>query len=69
MPVGVPFHVDDSGNPVPSKPPSEWPPALRVPDQFAHYTYQYDSYGNWIEQTVTHSLGWVHTTHRAIGYH
>lgn len=69
MPVGVPFQVDGSGNSVPSKPPSEWPPELEVPDQFAHYAYQYDSHGNWTERTVTHSLGWVYTRRREIIYH
>jgi YD repeat-containing protein len=25
-----------------------------------HYTYQYDSYGNWMEQTVYHGSQWTH---------
>lgn len=54
FPVGVPHSFNESGNLVPSKPAAEIPtPAFTPPGHEFLYTYQYDSQGNWIEQTVS----------------
>jgi YD repeat-containing protein len=69
VPVGVVFQSDESGSLVPEKPSSEWPPQPDWPESVVHYTYQYDSYGNWIEQTQTRSEGWEHTSRRELTYY
>jgi YD repeat-containing protein len=54
FPIGVPYSVDENGVLTPSKPADETSP---VPDLQSHseihYAYQYDSYGNWTEQTAS----------------
>lgn len=69
FPVGVPFHSDESGNLVPEKPPSEWPPQPQLPESIVRYQYQYDNFGNWTEQTVTRSEGWEYTRRRELTYY
>jgi YD repeat-containing protein len=69
FPVGVPFHSDESGNLVPEKPPSEWPPQPQLPESIVRYQYQYDNFGNWTEQTVTRSEGLEYTRRRELTYY
>jgi YD repeat-containing protein len=74
IPVGVIFRSDESGNLVPEKPPSEWPPQPELPESIVRYKYQYDSFGNWTEQTQTRSEGsrpegWEYTTRRELTYY
>ena len=56
VPVGVPYSVDENGALTPSKPdaePTELPDWL-FDEKEVRYTYRYDSYGNWTQQTVNH---------------
>ena len=69
VPVGVVFQSDESGNLVPEKPSSEWPPQPEMPESVVHYKYQYDNFGNWTEQTQTRSEGWEHTRRRELTYY
>jgi YD repeat-containing protein len=70
IPVGVPFQVDETGNLVPEKPPSEWPPQPKLWEpSVVHYTYQYDHFSNWTEQTVIRSEGSGYTRHRELTYY
>ena len=56
VPVGVAFSVDENGTLIPEKRTTEptespaWPPR----EQEVRYAYQYDSYGNWTQQTVNY---------------
>jgi YD repeat-containing protein len=52
--VGVPFSVDENGTLIPSNPAAQ---PTKIPDISGEvrYTYQYDSYGNWTEQTAHQS--------------
>jgi YD repeat-containing protein len=69
LPEGVTFQADDNGNLIPDKPPSEWPPQPDLPGPSqVHYTYQYDSYGNWIDRTITRE-GSTFTTQRELTYY
>jgi len=50
----VAFSVDENGTLIPDKratEPTELPEWLR--EQEIRYAYQYDSYGNWTQQTVS----------------
>lgn len=70
MPTGVTFSLDESGNLVPDKPPSEWPSQPDFSQQPAvRYTYQYDSYGNWTEQTMNRSDSPPYTRRRELTYY
>jgi hypothetical protein len=69
IPVGVVFHPDESGNLVPEKPPSEWPPQPEMPQSVVHYKYQYDNFGKWTERTVTYSKEAETTTRRELTYY
>ena len=69
FPVGVSFHLDETGNLVPAKPASEWPPQPQLPESIVRYQYQYDNFGNWSEQTVTRSEGLEYTRLRELTYH
>jgi hypothetical protein len=52
IPTGVPHSIDEHGALVPSNPAIE-PPASPLPEQSeVHYAYQYDSHGNWTQQTA-----------------
>lgn len=54
IPTGVPHSIDEHGALVPSKPAVE-PQPSHVPEQSeVHYAYQYDSHGNWTQQTATY---------------
>lgn len=70
IPAGVPFKVSETGEIIPSKPPSEWGPE---PDLGAsrniRYGYKYDEHGNWIERTVTFYQQPSFTTHRELTYY
>lgn len=70
IPMGVPFNVNETGELVISKPPSEWPPQ---PDLGAsrniRYGYKYDHHGNWIERTVTYDQQPSFTSHRELTYY
>jgi YD repeat-containing protein len=51
LPVGVPFHLDESGQLVTEKPESEWPEQPPAPEPtIIRYEYQYDTLGNWTEK-------------------
>lgn len=57
VPVGVAFSVDENGTLIPEKrttEPTESPDWLPR-EQEVRYAYQYDSYGNWTQQTVNRS--------------
>jgi hypothetical protein len=71
FPVGVPFHQDEAGNLVPSKPQSEWPaqPDLLPRSTLIRYTYEYDSQGNWTEQTTIFPGVRTSTTRRKLTYY
>jgi len=71
LPFGVPFHQDEAGNMVPDKPQSEWPtqPDLLPRSTLIRYTYEYDSQGNWTEQTRILPDGSTSTTLRNLTYY
>jgi hypothetical protein len=58
VPAGVSFSVDEEGNLTPSTVPDAKPERLPLPPpEEVHYSYQYDSYGNWTQQTTTRGPG------------
>jgi YD repeat-containing protein len=58
VPVGVPYSVDENGTLIPSNPTTEPPISPALPGQSeVFYSYQYDSHGNWMEQTVNYGSG------------
>lgn len=72
IPVGVPFRPDENGKLVPDKPPSEWPPQPDFPaPPDTHYSYTYDSHGNWTEKTTTFltSTEYSSTSRRELTYY
>jgi hypothetical protein len=70
IPVGVDFSLDQNGNFAPDKPPSEWASQPQLPPPMVmHYSYIYDSYGNWTDRTSTFPGGTNHhTQHRTLTY-
>jgi YD repeat-containing protein len=56
IPVGAEYSIDENGTLVPSQPEVERLAPAGVPSEDSKilYTYQYDSYGNWVEQTLNH---------------
>jgi hypothetical protein len=70
IPMGVPFNVSETGEIIPTKPPSEWGPE---PDLGAsrniRYGYKYDDHGNWIERTVTYYQQPSFTNQRELTYY
>ena len=70
IPMGVPFNVSETGEIIPSKPPSEWGPE---PDLGAsrevRYSYKCDGHGNWIERTVTYYQQPSFTSQRELTYY
>jgi len=54
IPVGVAFSIDENGAFVPERSQAEELSSVGVPSEDSKilYTYQYDSYGNWVDQTV-----------------
>lgn len=72
VPVGVPFSLDENGNLIPSNPAAK---PTELPDWLSgeiRYVYQYDSYGNWTQQTVNHSSSPdkpSHVCHRKLTYY
>jgi len=69
FPVGVTFQADENGNLIPDKPPAEWPPQPDLPaPSEVHYAYQYDSYGNWTDRTMTRE-GATFRTQRELTYY
>ncbi len=52
-----------------SRPPNGLPNLTYPEPSEVHYTYQYDSFGNWIDKTVTHGKGSTFTTHRELTYY
>jgi YD repeat-containing protein len=71
LPFGVSFHQGESGNLVHDKPQSEWPaqPEPQLSSFRVRYTYEYDSQGNWTEQTRILSDGSTSTTRRNLTYY
>jgi hypothetical protein len=58
VPAGVSCSFDEEGNLTPSETPSATPGRLPLPPrEEVHYSYQYDSYGNWSQQTTTRGPG------------
>jgi hypothetical protein len=57
IPVGVAFSIDEHGGFVPEQSQAGESSSAGFPsgESEIHYSYQYDSYGNWVEQTVNHS--------------
>lgn len=55
--VGVEYSIDENGAFVSSRPDVEGLAPAGVPEENSemHYSYQYDGYGNWVEQTINHS--------------
>jgi YD repeat-containing protein len=71
VPVGVPFSVDENGTLIPSNPAAE-PTEFPEISGEVRYTYQYDSYGNWTEQTAHQSStpeGSLSVRHRTLTYY
>ena len=56
IPVGVTFSIDENGGFVPQQPQAGESSSAGFPSEDSKllYSYQYDSYGNWVEQTVIH---------------
>ena len=52
--VGVAFSVDENGTLIPINPAAE-PTKIPEISGEVRYTYQYDSYGNWTEETAHQS--------------
>jgi len=70
IPLGVPFHVDESGKAIPDKASSEsHPPTGLEAPRDTYYSYEYDAQGNWTEKTKTFSEGSSFTTRREITYY
>jgi YD repeat-containing protein len=69
VPVGVPFNLSDTGEIIPQKPPSGWPPE---PDLGAssniRYRYKYDHQGNWTEKTASFNQQPSGAIHREMTY-
>jgi YD repeat-containing protein len=58
FPVGVVHSIDENGTLLPSNLSSNPPISLPIPEESSvRYSYQYDSYSNWIEQTADHRSG------------
>ncbi|MGB8474974.1 MAG: hypothetical protein WCE61_12885 [Candidatus Acidiferrum sp.] len=54
VPTGVEFSVGEDGALIPNKPSAQQPPQPSLPEPTViKYTYQYDAYGNWTQQTAT----------------
>ncbi|PYT54553.1 MAG: hypothetical protein DMG43_05910 [Acidobacteria bacterium] len=63
VPVGVAFSVEENGTLIPDKratEPTESPDLAG--ENEVQYAYQYDSYGNWTQQTANHSSGRVESS-------
>jgi hypothetical protein len=57
IPAGVEFSVGEDGAVIPNKPSAQQPPQPSLPEPTViKYTYQYDAYGNWTQQTATHTV-------------
>ncbi len=59
IPVGVPHSIDEHGALVPSEPSVEPQPSPLPEQSEVHFAYQYDSHGNWTQQTATYISGGV----------
>jgi YD repeat-containing protein len=58
VPVGVSVSIDENGMHVPPEAAAQVSPLAAVPEKDEiHFAYQYDSYGNWIEQTANYGTG------------
>ncbi len=58
VPAGVSYSVDEEGNVTPIAVPGAAPePPLLPPPEQIHYSYEYDRYGNWTQQTTTRGPG------------
>lgn len=54
VPAGVSYSVSEEGGLIPSQPAPAEPSPRPLPEKSViRYTYQYDSFGNWTEQTST----------------
>jgi extradiol dioxygenase family protein len=53
FPVGIPYALAEDGTLVPSDPTAKPTPLPLRPEEYVRYAYQYDSFGNWIQQTMT----------------
>jgi YD repeat-containing protein len=54
IPIGVPHSMNEDGTLIPSEPAANIPASGGVPeDSETHYTYKYDNYGNWTEETMS----------------
>lgn len=54
IPAGVEFSVTENGAVIPTKPSAQEPPQPSLPEPTViKFTYQYDAYGNWTQQTAT----------------
>ena len=54
----VSYSVDEEGNLTPNEVPGARPQHLPLPPpEDVHFSYQYDSYGNWTHQTTTRGAG------------
>jgi len=59
IPVGVSYSVDENGVLAPNKPALE-PQESHLPEPSeVHYAYQYDSHGNWTQQTANYTSSGV----------
>lgn len=69
--IRVSLHQDEAGNMVKDKPRSEWPaePEPRTSSFELRFTYEYDSRGNWTEQTSILPDGSRSITRRTLTYY
>ncbi len=57
IPIGVEFSVGEDGALIPNKPSAQQPPLPSLPEPTdIKYSYQYDAYGNWTQQTATDTV-------------
>jgi hypothetical protein len=64
------FSFDSDGNPIISNSASEPPEQdYMPPNSDIRFSYQYDSYSNWIERIATGADGFSGTTRREITYY
>jgi hypothetical protein len=72
MPL-VPYTMQENGTLMPSEPTAKPARGMPLPeDSYAHYAYEYDRHGNWIQQTMTvpsHPDLPPTTLHRTLSYY
>ena len=70
----VAYSVDENGTITPERRTTEPIESLEPPEYEVRYEYEYDSYGNWTQQTENRSFGpdkpsYVQVHHRKLTYY